>query len=274
MPLDRNLLSRILRRTPASPLLDTTLAHRVVDRLSGGYVAVGDDVVFAPGRFRDWYSTFEPLTLAWLEAHLRPGMTAVDIGAHIGFVAARMAQLVGPTGRVVAVEPAPENLRYLRRNLRPYGDRCKVVEAAVAATSGVAELKLTGSSDSHSLYEHPLTSTSRHLLVKQVPLDDLVDRPDFVMIDVEGAELDVIAGMGRILRDMPMLLIEWMPACQLAAGRRSEELTEVLEEVGYDLLVLDDVDGVERSPDEVRALLSSNQIRPNWYANIACTKGK
>lgn len=59
-----------------------------------------------------------------------------------------------------------------------------------------------------------------------------MDGPDFVMIDVEGAEVDVIAGMGRVLQEMPMLLIEWRPACRLASGRRPEELNEVLEEIG------------------------------------------
>lgn len=262
------LLSRLLRRTPA-----VTLAERTRNRLSGGRVPVGNGSILAPGRFKEWYRSFEPLTLRWIEHHLRPGMTAVDVGAHIGFVAVRMAQLVGPEGRVIAVEPAPDNLRYLRRNLRPYAKWCDVVDAAVGARSGSAVLRLTSSSDSHGLYDHPLTDTSDQILVDLIALDDLVLTPDFVMIDVEGAELDVLEGMERILHATPTLLVEWMPACQIAAGRGSSELPDLLKARGYQLTVLDDIYGVERSPDEVIALLAEAVLAPNWYANIACTRG-
>lgn len=264
--------SRLLRATPAGALLETSQARRLRDRLYGGYVAVGDTKIFAPGRFKEWYATFEPLTLRWLEHHLHPRMTAINVGAHIGFVAVRMAQLVGPSGRVIAIEPAPENARYLRRNIGRYGDRCEVIEAAAGATSGSVLLKLTQSSDSHGIYDHPLTTTASEIPVRRVALDDLVVQPDFVTIDVEGAELDVLAGMQRILAAMPTLLVEWAPACQVASGREPDELTGVLAGLGYDLVVLDDVNGIERSPDQVRRLLKKGLLPPSWYANIACTR--
>ena len=51
-----------------------------------------------------------------LRSLLRPGMTAVDVGGNIGYVALLMAAAVGPSGRVVAVEPDPRNAHVLRLN--------------------------------------------------------------------------------------------------------------------------------------------------------------
>ena len=59
------------------------------------------------------------ITIPEIEAaqkRLKPGMTAVDIGANIGCFALAMAQAVGPSGRVYAFEPMPKNLETLRQN--------------------------------------------------------------------------------------------------------------------------------------------------------------
>lgn len=48
------------------------------------------------------------------ELHLEPGMTVADIGAGTGYIARRMARLVGPTGRIDAVDVQPEMIRMLR----------------------------------------------------------------------------------------------------------------------------------------------------------------
>jgi protein-L-isoaspartate O-methyltransferase len=66
---------------------------------------------------------YEPEYLVALAQLVRPGDTVVDIGAHEGYITCWLAQCVGPRGRVVAVEPNPENLGYLRRNvdLNDYG---------------------------------------------------------------------------------------------------------------------------------------------------------
>lgn len=66
----------------------------------------------------------------------------------------------------------------------------------------VREFNSTKSSDIHGFYRHPLEPTARTEKVRRCPLDELVNgRVDLVKIDVEGAEIEVLAGMSRILSE-------------------------------------------------------------------------
>jgi len=64
------------------------------------------------------YREHEPTATALLKTFLREGMTILDIGANIGYYALLEARSVGPSGRVVAVEPEPRNAALLRRNVQ------------------------------------------------------------------------------------------------------------------------------------------------------------
>jgi FkbM family methyltransferase len=158
------------------------------------------------------FGTHEREVVDVLLLTIRPGWTVFDLGAHVGYFALLLAKLVGPKGRVVAFEPFPENFQTLEENVQLNAARNIVLErSAVSAVSGMASLK---SSDSDRL-----TSTASLVHgqpaseVKVVSLDDYAarqpERIHFVMMDVEGAEADVLTGMRSILRrDLPVLLIE------------------------------------------------------------------
>lgn len=122
-------------------------------------------------------------------AHVRSGHAVVDIGAGAGDSSLLLAQLAAP-GTVVAIEPDPSLFQLLQQNitLNPHLTNVLAMRAFVG---------------SHDDGDHV------------VALDSLINRrvaprPDFVKIDVEGAELDVLSGMERTLRGAaaPVLLIE------------------------------------------------------------------
>ena len=157
---------------------------------------------------------------------LHPGDNAFDIGGHIGYMALYFGHLVGPTGRVHTFEPGPNNLPYIRRNIRTskYGN-ITLSEQAVGCSDGVVSMwieDLTGQNNSTIPAYPPLAvnAKSNHtkpsvleVQVSCVGLDNFVKgksvRPDFVKIDVEGAELDVLDGMQDTLNQIrPALLIE------------------------------------------------------------------
>lgn len=83
-------------------------------------------------------ATFTGERAAWgeelasrLRSVLQPGATAVDVGANVGYAALVMAERVGPSGRVVAIEPDPRNAHALRLNAaRTRGGRIDVVDTA------------------------------------------------------------------------------------------------------------------------------------------------
>jgi len=61
--------------------------------------------------------TYEPDVIAVIRDHVRPGMTAIDVGANVGATAVALADQVGSTGKVFAFEPGPTTFARLLRNV-------------------------------------------------------------------------------------------------------------------------------------------------------------
>lgn len=86
------------------------------------YVHRGDNAISHALRTE---STYEPFELELIARLLQPGACAVDVGANIGLHTLAMSAACGPTGRVLALEPDPGNLRLCRRNFQV--NECKNV---------------------------------------------------------------------------------------------------------------------------------------------------
>jgi FkbM family methyltransferase len=175
-----------------------------------------------------------------LDRFVRPGATVVDVGANIGYNAIHAARLAGPRGRVFAVEPTPDNLDVLRRNLVAAA-LANVVVAPVAAgrAAGMRKLFVRGARSAvNSLFADSCYAAVTDVFeVPVVPLDELVaGTADVVKIDVEGAELDVLEGMPRLLNAGPgALIVEWHPRLQSMAGYAPDELPRWLLGRGWRL---------------------------------------
>lgn len=173
-----------------------------------------------------------------LDRFVRPGATVVDVGANIGYNAIHAALLAGQPGRVYAVEPTPDNLAVLRANVAA-ASLANVVVAPVAAgrSAGTRDFFVRGARSAvNSLFaESCYAAVTEVLQVPVMPLDDLVDGgADVVKIDVEGAELDVLEGMPRLLRARPAaLIVEWHPTLQSMAGYAPDALPRWLLTRGF-----------------------------------------
>jgi FkbM family methyltransferase len=185
--------------------------------------------------------TWEPDDGAALAAALKPGMTVVDVGAHVGYFALLAARLVGPDGRVVAIEPDPANFQLLEANVARAGvGNVETVNAAAWHSSGEVELALseTNSGD----HRVGLGGDRRKLRVPAVAVDDVLgpDAPvDFVLLDTQGAEAAVVAGMRRSLeRWRPRLQVEFWPAGIHELGGDPRAVLGAYEELGYEIAVL------------------------------------
>ena len=174
------------------------------------------------------------------DAVLRPGATVVDIGANIGYNAVYAATRVGASGRVIAIEPAADNLAVLEQNIAASGLRNVTVRRAAAGrASGTRDLFLRGDTSAVNSFfpESCYAAVTGVVQVPVAPADDLVDGDaDLVKIDVEGAELEVLAGMSRLLRAPDLTLIaEWHPVLQQAAGHAADALPLALLAAGFTL---------------------------------------
>jgi FkbM family methyltransferase len=168
------------------------------------------------------------------------GGTVVDVGANVGYNTVYASRCVGPGGRVVALEPAADNARVLRENIAVNAlDNVEIHEVAVGRTHEIRDLFLRGeTSGVNSLFAQSVYATVTGVeKVPVVPLDDVVNgSADVVKIDVEGAELDVLGGMTRLLRNPGIqLIVEWHPRLQEAAGYTADALPRFLLDRGFTL---------------------------------------
>jgi FkbM family methyltransferase len=174
------------------------------------------------GRSNPGYAlgTTEPDVQEFIAEALSPGQVFYDIGANVGFFTLIGARNVGPEGRVYAFEPVGEVAAALRHNVEINSlNHVEVLEMAISAESGVATLAL-GSSTQDGRLVSGAEGQAGVIEVQVGSLDSLVDegrvRPaDFVKIDAEGAEFDVLRGMRR-------LLVEHTPTvvCEVHGGGR------------------------------------------------------
>lgn len=160
---------------------------------------------------------WEPGETALLGARIRPGMTVVDVGAHVGYYTCLAARLTGPRGLVLAFEPAPRNYELLLANVWRNGFTNVVCFPwAVADAPGFAELHLGGSNTGDNRL-HQSGGQRERVQVRTVALDGLEAlRPpvDVVKLDVQGVEEAALRGMERLLAGSPNVLVtlEFWPA--------------------------------------------------------------
>jgi FkbM family methyltransferase len=176
-----------------------------------------------------------------LSRFLRPGDTFLDIGANHGTFAVTASQIVGPAGRVIAIEPQEPLARLVRQSLASGDAPFAVHNVACGHQPGTAELYVPeASSGAAGLHKSYSASTlHRAATVNVVRLDDLL-APEtlpgnvFVKIDIEGNESNCLRGASQFLAaHRPPILIELNPRALQAAGTSVRELLAILREHGY-----------------------------------------
>jgi FkbM family methyltransferase len=183
--------------------------------------------------------------------YLDPAKDALDIGANIGLFTVLIAQKLTSPHKVLAVEPTPLALSYLRRNLIRNGlaDSVIVYEGLVADKGGPYTLKIIPGKEEYSSLGDMVHSSivGRAYQVAQVEgetVDSLVTRfglqPGLIKIDTEGAELLVLRGARQtLLKYHPILLSELADSLLNTLGGSSNQVVELLIELGYRIINVD-----------------------------------
>ena len=215
---------------------------------------------------------YEREELRLVRSLLRPGMVALDVGANLGFYTALLGQATGPQGRVIALEPDPENFSFLQRTVAANQFKnVELIQAAAGREPG--HLTLYSSSDNRGdnrMYANELADRSEE--VEVVRLDDLLEQRgvmelDFLKIDVQGYEGQVLAGLERTLRRSRRLvaLVEFWPHGLRSAGTDPEAYLEQLLSWGFRIEELVEGQG-PRVVEDVKALVNAYPGRR--YGNI------
>jgi FkbM family methyltransferase len=214
------------------------------------------DAAVTPGLLSGHY---EAHLSAVFEKYCTSGMTVVDVGANLGYYSLLASRLVGPSGRVVALEPNSENCRLLLSSLR-LNDIANVQLLPVAAdrTAGWAYYSThVGSNggliDDGELLAHPGT------VVPTFRLDDLIEEPvGFLKMDVEGAEGRVVEGARHIIeRDRPIVTTELKDEMlRRVSDTTIAEYLGFFETLGYTPSLLEKATGAEKRYASVAELLA------------------
>ena len=192
---------------------------------------------------------------------VRPGMTVYDVGANKGQMALLFASLVGPSGRVVAFEPAPDVFACLQANVALNGlDGIRLVHAAAADVTGTLSFAYDPTRPTQGklldVEETLQLGAVETIEVPARPLDLALDDeppPDVMKLDVEGAAASALRGGARILDEIgPAVYLE-LHGPEEQAGVRDELLAR-----GY---VAETLDGT-RVPDPT----------DGWHSPLWCHK--
>ena len=179
-----------------------------------------------------------------------PGDVCIDVGAAGGAHLLVMARRVGPAGRVLGFEPRPGSHRFLERVVRVAGlaDRVHLHAMALADEPGEQSLRVPvvptrahfrGSTDDPEQTAAFAALPHREIAVPTSTLDAEVARHglehvDLVKCDVEGAELLVLAGAHRVLREhRPVVLLEADDLHQAREDARADDVVDAVIGHGY-----------------------------------------
>lgn len=182
-----------------------------------------------------WLGTYERPMQQLFRDHIRPGAIVFDVGANAGFFTLLASKLAGDSGSVYAFEPLPRNLDFLERHIRLNEAANVHVEAlAIAAVSGEAHFRIAQHASMGGLAE------GGDLRVITASLDDLIAsgraaRPDFIKMDIEGAESDALRGAAALLAGGPVTI-----ALSTHGWQQHETCWATLAEAGFKLDLLKD----------------------------------
>lgn len=179
----------------------------------------------------------DPTLLSIAQELIQPGAIVWDIGANVGLFSTSAAALAGPSGNVISFEPDARLVQLLRRTAREQPSTAApitVVPAAVASDNAVRTFVLARRSSATNYLEgYGTTQTGgarETISVMAVTADWMLTQcppPSVVKVDVEGAELEVLAGAKQLFEKVrPRALVE-------VAGEHSEQAALFFRERDY-----------------------------------------
>lgn len=171
--------------------------------------------LFRPKFFKKWHR--EPEFMDIIENEVNTGDVVFDLGANIGYVTMFLANFVGSSGKVFAVEPSPHNFDILMKNINynNFSKRIDAFQLAISSFTGRQDFNIAAETNLNSFAFTKYTKST--ISVKTTTIDDFFNGkpfPNFIKMDIEGGEVDALDGMRKTLENLrsPLkILIEIHP---------------------------------------------------------------
>lgn len=192
-------------------------------------------------KYRIRLESWEDLTTAWVvligkEYRIfEDDLVIIDLGANIG-VFAVLARSINPKGKIYCVEPFPQNFFRLKNTIKnnDLEDNIFLRECAISSVNGEVIFDSDPDIPSHSRRISQSSDISQKAMVSSYTLESFLtkeslDRVDFIKMDIEGAEYDLILNTdSSILKKVNRFAIEYH-------GRGHEVITEHLKNAGFEI---------------------------------------
>jgi FkbM family methyltransferase len=255
-------------------------------RLAEGYAMVPrSEPYFAVMVANAGSGGLEPGTRQILKALIEPGMVVADVGANVGLLTLACAFATGPAGRVHAFEPETGPRAQLAKTLKLNGlSWVEMHDCALGVRTEPRPFHVSPIIGHSSLYPLPPAEAAagRDETVLMRALDDVLGPGaalDVVKIDVEGAELDVLAGMAGLLEANAdiALVAEFGPSHLHRVGIAPDTWFAAFAAHGFEVWAIDEAAGVCRrvAPEDLMEVSSVNLafVRPEGSARSRLPTG-
>lgn len=182
---------------------------------------------------------YEPEVQA-LEELLQGGDWVIDVGANFGLYTVLAGRKVEPEGRVLAFEPFPDSFQMLRRNSEGNAlqDVAQLWPCALGERTGTATLSVHADPGRNTLGSLGSEGGSE-IQISVRPFDEIAEelamsRIDFIKMDVEGFELQVLRGARRSIEKFkPSVLFELNPMVCRQSGYDPADIVKFFQDAGY-----------------------------------------
>ncbi len=168
-------------------------------------------------------STWEPFTTKRIKKEIKKGMIVVDVGASIGYFTLLLARCVGKKGKVFSFEPTPNQFPYLLNNIKANGYSDRVMALNIAAWDNKDGVKMPPIDKKFDCSSTPVDD-----ILKE---EGVIDKIDFIKIDVDGSEAHVLRGLKKTFEANPNLQImfEYYSRCLIECGEDPKEVVKMVE---------------------------------------------
>jgi FkbM family methyltransferase len=220
------------------------IKHIIKNSLSGILLRIQS----GPLKGKKWIATsgkkfitgkFETYKTEAFLKHFQKGSIFYDIGAHIGYFSAIASSINEDLGHVYAFEPRPDNARFFRRHMEiNQFKNVTLRQTAVGAIEGEARFNAdTGTATGHLSLDGNISV--QVVSIDRMYADGVLPAPDFIKIDVEGGEIQVLKGCEKVISECrPKMIIA------THGPEPHQFVTTFLREKSYDCEILNQ-DGIK-----------------------------
>ena len=172
-----------------------------------------------------------------LELVLKKNMKVFDLGANIGYYVLMESSIVGKNGKIIAIEPVPENMKLLKKNLEL--NKNNITTTMQVGVSNLTEEKNFLLSE-HSNLGHIIDDkhsknykNKKKIKIQTISLNKLIKKtlfPDFIRMDVEGYEEYILKDLINLkLKKYPIICFE----THLSKYKKMKDILKKLFNKGY-----------------------------------------